>query len=1483
MPLSIEELEAKIAKRQDDKIRNSIAENQTRFPTVPPEVIEESMRLQHEAGRKASVLGLSLGIGSELGLGMYSSKKIYDAYKAGKIVNWASKVKNFSLLSQVGPQAAEPVSTATAVILAGIGQGIAWGGSNYLGQQIRKGYGLQDGISYGELLATGVFGALTGPSSRLGELANKTFMSAGNRKLLELTGKTAGDMKAYGKGGYIFKNGIKSFVGGASFGMAETAVRQELQIAMNERENRDIYEYLFAGGIGGAANTVLGAFAKAGAWGRTEQIRITTKAENRLAKEVETLKAEIKQIEKSGETGLFGRKLSKKKKQLKETEEAQDLLKNAVEEYNEQNAKIIDLETGKTKESYNDDVPTEIKKSIPEKVEEKNTGDILEEIEELRNQNLKVKSADLGEELAAREKEGLHLDDYEKEILDFYKQDPKVLNKIPTVDEPNLVLRATTITDELDDEISNEIARILIKEEKGQNALDNYRKLKFLFSNKEYAYEKILDNINTKSGRALQARQQRGANLAKNYSKNRVSRNTQIRRAAHKDLIETIDNKIKDFDSEAINVNDLRGKLAKLNQDLDAVKRANASLGKTAKKINRKPEVTKIAQKDSEAAIKRLEKQLDDLRKGDVDLGQPVRKVPKAVAKEEQILKDKIKFYRTSQKELVELDKLRKDLDDLVGMSPDEFKKLDAKERAKKKLLQKEKIKTKNDQIKEKIASIKKGLRAATRESTKKKRADLDSQFYTSMEKYYFETRNKGFGTRIKRFLNTATSWRQAALIDQLSSVVAGIPTGGFAVAETLLKPHTNLFLNVIRGRGSMAFKLYVGNLSSVAQLIHGMKDALKAGFLSAKRLQSVTDPFRDSKLGEFRGVKTGVSRSLRQAKINAERRVRAEKNIMNVIDKNIVTGNLWNLLALGLRGIIGVDEVFRRQIIKTRIASNARQKAILQNAKDPSKSVDQIEKELLDTVWKKNADGLDVLQETEDFITEINFGRDQLFYAGTKDNVGDVHYSIVNRFLDWAKPKTEYGNFALKIFIPFMDVVVRGVYRGARLTTLPVTAIPRMTFMNPYVMKIKELKDLKGRAEDSLEDFDVDIFGGTKAEYQAKIDEEIIDINKRIERLEIRKAEYNEQILADTVMGGTLLYLGHELARMEDSDGIPLITGGMSFLSPEQRKKFEERGIKPYTIFGLPYEAMIPFSLPMAFAADISYWQKLKEDKQLSEDQNFFNVAISAINNLARELPFNQGIKLLDDLLVDPNSENSKLRFDNAIANLVASYTPIPAQARKLQRIATGEGKIADLKGGSFMDRYYYMAFGTFPTNYKVNLFGEDLKSPQTPEQAILRFTPDRKEEITLFDEVVANDVLNIMPTEIKRDLITGVTMRDFLNEEGKSLHYEFAERLRRTNLKKVIERKIKTSAWKRKFRDGDTTLTTGGQQTNEGLVELEAIIREYWGKVSQDILRENKNFKNSFINKDEQTLFEVLKEKRAKVYGKRIERDINPLKISF
>ena len=44
--------------------------------------------------------------------------------------------------------------------------------------------------------------------------------------------------------------------------------------------------------------------------------------------------------------------------------------------------------------------------------------------------------------------------------------------------------------------------------------------------------------------------------------------------------------------------------------------------------------------------------------------------------------------------------------------------------------------------------------------------------------------------------------------------------------------------------------------------------------------------------------------------------------------------------MSLGLRGIIGVDEVFRRQLTKVRVASKARTQAFLENSSDPKVSI---------------------------------------------------------------------------------------------------------------------------------------------------------------------------------------------------------------------------------------------------------------------------------------------------------------------------------------------------------------------------------------------------------------------------------------------------------------------------------------------------------------------------------------------------------------
>ncbi len=98
---------------------------------------------------------------------------------------------------------------------------------------------------------------------------------------------------------------------------------------------------------------------------------------------------------------------------------------------------------------------------------------------------------------------------------------------------------------------------------------------------------------------------------------------------------------------------------------------------------------------------------------------------------------------------------------------------------------------------------------------------------------------------------------------------------------------------------------------------------------------------------------------------------------------------------------------------------------------------------------------------------------------------------------------------------------------------------------------------------------------------------------------------------------------------------------------------------------------------------------------------------------------------------------------------------------------------------------------------------------------------------------------------------------MRDYRNEEGRTLFYEFAKRLRKTNIKRDVQDLISSSDWKSRFNKGSTEIGEKGEQTNEALNELEGLIRMYWDQVTEDILFENKNFLESFINAEENSLY--------------------------
>ena len=158
-------------------------------------------------------------------------------------------------------------------------------------------------------MATGIFGSLTAPLMVPG--AFTIGKKGAESQLLKLTGQTAGDFGAYKKGGYLIVNGAKSFVSGATLGVAETALRQELQIALNERENRDTYEYLFAAGFGGGVNSIFQVWGKAGWWGRRQRDEVTDAAKNNINLGINKLKEELADLKK-GEGFVFFKKQKNK-------------------------------------------------------------------------------------------------------------------------------------------------------------------------------------------------------------------------------------------------------------------------------------------------------------------------------------------------------------------------------------------------------------------------------------------------------------------------------------------------------------------------------------------------------------------------------------------------------------------------------------------------------------------------------------------------------------------------------------------------------------------------------------------------------------------------------------------------------------------------------------------------------------------------------------------------------------------------------------------------------------------------------------------------------------------------------------------------------------------------------------------------------------------------------------------------------------------
>jgi len=1461
-------------------ISERVRDQQQRFEDVDPQVIayvqDSEMAERDQANFMASIAALGVEIGGGTAGQLYAAKRFYTG---SKILSVLSKAQKATAIGVAGPQILEPWSTGTFLATSGA----FWMASNAAGQGIRSAYGLQDGISYGELMATGIFGALTAPMMVPGAMT--IGKKGAEKQLLKLTGQTAADFGAYKKGGYLMINGAKSFVSGATLGVAETALRQELQIALNERENRATYEYLFAGAFGGGVNSIFQVWGKAGWWGRRQRNEVTGAAKKNIHLGIDKLKLEVNELKKGDGFVLFrDKKIKKLEQQIKDSEGAVNIIDSAINDFKKLDDIQKKLETGQETPDYYKEVPTTVGPKIKATDEPSTLDDVSSLIKE--REEIKLREARIVE----RNREG-------KDIPEDLEGEQIAL--------PKLKHKATVLSRDIDEETINQIARIEQKKATNEDATIELKKLKNLIHNKKELDVGLIAEVDATIARTMLASRKDGGQFIDNT--NKLSATALERKNAYNKLIKAIDEKLTSINSPAITASTYKNIFKALDIKLDEIKKINEQKAKASKGGTKKtPTIKPISEEVTKAEIEKLEKQLQQVREKGVDVGKKPTSVPKDLDKEKQVLKDKIKFYKKAAKEIAEISKLQKDLDAIYKLSPKEFKELSEQARAKKELLQGKKA---NKKITELEAKIKKAKTNLKRIANKAEKAEKDAAILKYEQQilktlYGHEPDASALAT-IGRYTSRFSQLRKQAMLST-SSAMAGIPTGIYANLAEFAGAHVRLigsfFSRKKNKKAPLALKNYNAEMSAFFTAIFDIKDNLKAAWISGKNMKSATFDDGDySKLGATDGVPSRLEKGIVKSVASKESQKTATKRFLYRLKNNKVTGSFLTSIELGMRGIIGADEFFKRPLLKARTVADARKRAILQDhfEPNPNKTVADIEKEILEGEWVKGSDGINVLRITEDNAYDINRVSEELFMGSQADNIEDLHKSIIELPVEGLEKIIKYHPITEligSVIMPFASVALRSVYRGLRIASGPIAAglksetlskLGTKRLGNPYLVKINKLrKDIEYKqkqidnAFEELELPDEDIRTFVHAQKN-----DIININERLNRLEIRKAQYNKDILTDATMGSAFFGMGVMGSLTLDEKGErPLITGSLSFLDREMREKLEEIGVKPYTAFGIDYSSMLPFAIPILIGAEIGNYIVFDEKGYTKENErstttNSFIAMLSGMISIVDQLPFNQTGKVISDVMLqndkqDKMSERSVRAFEKQLARMMGSNMILPADAKKIMKVVNNGGKIPDLYNATPKELVFFNAIGGGVKNYQRDVFGKPRKSQDSLVKYFFRFGWDVPKKITRYEEIAAADVAGHLDSVLAIK-IRNLDLDNFRNKNGDTLSSNFGDRLMKTKIEKEIKSTIKRGSWKTDFADGEISTDENGKQYNLGILELSEIIRGYHNDVKYEIENEKKSFLKSYKNKKGKSFYEMLTENPEGV------KKIKPFKI--
>lgn len=1452
---------------------------------VAPEALNAMYAMADEVtaaekiSKKQAITGTALSVGTEIG-GSIAGGLAWSKYmNAVRIANAARAAGSAAVVTP------EPASTAIGAGVFLAGEAAIGAASNFAGQQIRKAYGLQDKTSWGEVAASSVFNLTV-----VGTGIDKAVAKAGE-KVFKIQQPSLQSMKAW-KRQDLLVFGVTKSVSGAAMGLSESVLRQEVEIALNDRENRDTYDYLLSAGFGAGFNSLFNLWGKTGAWGRRQATKVFESTLDSLNEKLATAESKLADLQKPlpvsvtrnpwvnyGGSASIGREMAIRttKKEIDVIKESLELTEDAANNFAKAEIEATNADLAEPTEQPKIQDPGEYSQPDLPKIEEDDIIPAPQATPDAEGVTPPVEKVELVTESSEELNNPIYVDDArEQAFLDIFKRSQLVKKDSPT-HKTNLQSTTKALRDlqtHTQDKILHLVNELHLDAGNQSVAKELSNEINFLRKvnlNTGYALEFMtgsgLRGFKADDPAAIRLATQRVSPYFIQNPENPQYKQISPENIQEDEALDALLGLVNERAKTGRTPDELA--IRETLESITAPKAPEEAVESVidAEKISKSTEEIEQARREKseefqsqklleqqQKALNNLDEQIAELRKKVFD--EPEETKPKLKKQVSPEVKEKLrikKFYQDAIKEnekYIQRLQQRKEILEAEGRGViSEMRGITAK---------KPKGPTKTpgrlQKLEKQIADSKKRMAQKLKDIDKAINQIKDEEFIKLLYNSYLNTaitvanRNKfgAFNSSINWFLSA----RRLAMIDQLPSVAAAVPAGiGVGVKQAIGFIPQFIFTAWKDKSISKASKMALADLHGTMAMFStlDLKEMMKYSVRTFVEGRDITNNSA-MKYFDHHGRKTGT-RLMQKAYANAMARDQGVTNITNYLLHTILNGKIMDILSIGARGIGVMDGIFQRQLIRGRMYSDSLKQAIDINPDASVSELKEVSEKMYQKQWKDD-DGVAVLSSSHD-QSIVNQVEVELLKSANTDDIEGTVTALIEKGIKLVEDRANTSVRALmSILMPFLGVGVRGTYRGVRYSTAPLRA-----FKNPHNPKLESLRFEQQALTDSLE------VEGLTPEAKLRTEEEIKTVAEEILRVQKLRNDYNLDILKDTMVTLSLGTVGYLAGRYGFGNG------SLAWMSDEQKRDLGKE-TKKFTMFGVEYSAAAPFNFPLAAAADLGMYHRLKEleltenKKFLTSEQDLFSVFAQSNLELLKDQPITSSLGDIADMV--SGSSEKKAR---AQSRFVSSFIPVPAQIRKFVRQweESGSGTVADMKGASFQARIVYNALGHGAQAKRTDRFGEDILPTGTWFSTnVMRQFPQKFQTLTKLEEYILADSGHNNIT-YKPSTIAGINMASYVDAEGVPLWYHYDLRLRKKRIgkKTMLEKAealVSTDSWQRKFDKGFIeSKTTLGRYENQGLLELNKVFSKYYKQVHDDILKDE-YFLSQFVDQKDRSLFDVI-----------------------